>query len=48
MSEPRYMGNVTDYVTLDLLDPEFAEDLVSAIQSGIAAGLVFPCEPKLE
>ena len=42
------MGNVADYATMDLLDPEFAEDLVSAIQSGIAAGVVFPCEPKVE
>ena len=33
---------------LDLLDPEFAGDLVSAIQSGIAAWVVFPCEPKVE
>lgn len=42
------MGNVADYATLDLLDPEFAESLVSAIQSGIAAGVVFPCETKGE
>ena len=34
VSDIRYVGNVTDYATLDLFDPEFAEDLVSAIQSG--------------
>src|SRR5262245_45838936 len=42
------MGDVADFATLDLLDPDFAEDMVAAIQSGIAAGVVFPCEPKVE
>lgn len=42
------MPDVSDYATLDLLDPEFAEDLVAAIESGIAGGVVFPSEPTVE
>jgi hypothetical protein len=42
------MPDVADYASLDLLDPEFGEDLVAAIQSGIAADIVFPCEPTVE